>query len=162
MPIDLSCSLIFTLPVTKILLCKVGTYFPLDSRHSMARDSMNIKLFLLITYYHVYKTLLRDGVAHRSLISCTAYGKLRLSTFFDVGTDKAAWRRITCTRVETSRLVNLVATVRPVRYSGRGRGRRAWLRALMLMTMVIMAISMVMIDDKDVDNKFDDGESKVK
>ena len=30
------------------------------------------------------------------------------------------------------------------------------------MTMVIMAISMVMIDDNDVDNKFDDGESKVK
>ena len=112
MPIDLSCSLIFTLPVTKILLCKVGTYFPLDSRHSMARDSMNIKLFLLINYYHAYKTLLRDGVAHRSLICCTAYGKLRLSTFFDVGTDKAAWRRIT--RVETSHLVNLVATVRPV------------------------------------------------
>ena len=107
-----------------------------------------------------YKTLLRDGVAHRSLICCTAYGKLRLSTFFDVGTDKAAWRRIT--RVETSRLVNLVATVRPVRYSGRGRGRRAWLRALMLMTMVIMAISIVMIDDNDVDNKFDDDESKVK
>ena len=94
------------------------------------------------------------------VICCTAYGKLRLSTFFDVGTDKAAWRRIT--RVETSRLVNLVATVRPVRYSGRGRRRRAWLRALMLMTMVIMAISMVMIDDNDVDNKFDDGESKVK
>ena len=160
MPIDLSCSLNFTLPVTKILLCKVRTYFSLDSRHSMARDIMNINLFLLITYYHAYKTLLRDGVAHRSLICCTAYGKLRLSTFFDVGTDKAAWRRIT--RVETSRLVNLVATVRPVRYSGRGRGRRAWLRALMLMTMVIMAISMVMIDDNDVDNKFDDGESKVK
>ena len=158
MPIDLSCSLIFTLPVTKILLCKVGTYFPLDSLHSMARDIMNINLFLLITYYHAYKTLLRDGVAHRSLICCTAYGKLRLSTFFDVGTDKAAWRRIT--RVETSRLV--IATVRPVRYSGRGRRRRAWLRALMLMTMVIMANSMVMIDDNDVDNKFDDGESKVK
>ena len=156
MPIDLSCSLIFTLPVTKILLCKVGTYFPLDSRHSMARDSMNINLFLLITYYHAYKTLLRDGVAHRSLICCTAY-TVRLSTFFDVGTDKSAWRLIT--RVETSRLVNLVATVRPVRYSGRGR---AWLRAVMLMTMVIMAISMVMIDDNDVDNKFDDGESKVK
>ena len=85
MPIDLSCSLIFTLPVTKILLCKVGTYFPLDSRHSMARDSMNIKLFLLITYYHAYKTLLRDGVAHQSLICCTAY-TVRLSTFFDVGT----------------------------------------------------------------------------
>ena len=32
----------------------------------------------------------------------------------------------------------------------------------MLMTMVIMAISMVMIDDNDVDNKFDDGESKEK
>ena len=64
MPIDLSCSLIFTLPVTKILLCKVGTYFPLDSRHSMG---MNINLFLLITYYHAYKTLLRDGVA----LSCT-------------------------------------------------------------------------------------------
>ena len=32
----------------------------------------------------------------------------------------------------------------------------------MLMTMVIMAISMVMIDGNDVDNKFDDGESKVK
>ena len=32
----------------------------------------------------------------------------------------------------------------------------------MLMTMVIMAISMVMIDDNDVDNKFDDGESEVK
>ena len=32
----------------------------------------------------------------------------------------------------------------------------------MLMAMVIMAISMVMIDDNDVDNKFDDGESKVK
>ena len=76
MPIDLSCSLIFTLPVTKILLCKVGTYFPLDSRHSMARDTMNINLFLLITYYHAYKTLLRDGVAHRSLICCTAYGKI--------------------------------------------------------------------------------------
>ena len=76
MPIDLSCSLIFTLPVTKILLCKLVTYFPLDSRHSMARDSMNIKLFLLMTYYHAYKTLLRDGVAHRSLICCTAYGKI--------------------------------------------------------------------------------------
>ena len=76
MPIDLSCSLIFTLPVTKILLCKVGTYFPLDSRHSMARDIMNINLFLLITYYHAYKTLLRDGVAHRSLIQArrTRYG----------------------------------------------------------------------------------------
>ena len=58
--------------------------------------------------------------------------------------------------MEKSRLVNLVATV------SRGRGRRAWLRAVMLMTMVIMAISMVMIDDNDVDNKFDDGESKVK
>ena len=70
-------SLIFTLPVTKILLCKVGTYFPLDSRHSVARDIMNINLFLLITYYHAYKTLLRNGFAHRSLICCTAYGKLR-------------------------------------------------------------------------------------
>ena len=29
----------------------------------------------------------------------------------------------------------------------------------MLMTMVIMAISMVMIDNNDVDNKFDHGES---
>ena len=101
--IDLSRSLIFTLPVTKILLCKVETYFPLDSRHSMARDSTNSKLFLLITYYHAYKTLLRDGVAHRSLICCTAYGKLRLSTFFDVGTDTAAWRRTTRSGDEPTR-----------------------------------------------------------
>ena len=32
----------------------------------------------------------------------------------------------------------------------------------MLMTMELMAISMVMIDDNDVNNKFDHGESKVK
>ena len=78
MTIDLSCSLIFTLPVTKILLCKVGTLIWLQR---LGRYDIQVED--------------EDGV----------HG---------------------------------------------------------LMTMVIMPISMVMIDDNDVDNKFDDGESKVK
>ena len=54
MPINLFCLLIFTLPVTKILLCKVGTFFSLNLCHSMARDSM--KLMVLVPYgvYPVY------------------------------------------------------------------------------------------------------------
>ena len=46
-PIDLSCSLIFTLSITEIQLSKVCASFPLDSRHLHGRNSMNIQAVLI-------------------------------------------------------------------------------------------------------------------